>query len=297
MHATTIDSAAFLEKGIQSLTQLPPFSPILNKLMASLANEDVSVAELAEWIEKDAVMTGHVMRLVNSAAFGRRGTVSGVRHAIAILGLVKLRNTVLGISVCRMWTQLRTPKGWSTARFNHHSAATGIMADIIVQYATANYGEGAFVAGLLHDIGLLVIALSLSPQYLEVQELMNSTTLVPEFRTLENCELSVLGLTHAEFSAATLLKWNLPPEIQTAVKYHHHPDDSPEDTTKGLTLSRVVHVSDLIVKKMGIATMPEPAAAGSEEVLSLLEGLGLAAEAEKIIEGFGKEFEVLKGVF
>ena len=68
-----IDSGAYLEKGIQCLTQLPPFSPILNKLMASLANEDVCVAELAEWIEKDAVMTGHLMRLVNRSEERRVG--------------------------------------------------------------------------------------------------------------------------------------------------------------------------------------------------------------------------------
>ena len=292
MQATSIDSFAFLEKGIQSLTQLPPFSPILNKLMASLANEDVSVAELAEWIEKDAVMTGHVMRLVNSAAFGRRGTISSVRHAIAILGLIKLRNTVLGISVCRMLTQLRTPKGWSTTRFNHHAAATGIMADLIVQYATVEYGEGAFVAGLLHDIGLLVIALSLSPQYLEIQELIQSG-----HGTSDECEMAVLGMTHSDYSAATLQKWNLPVPIQIAVKFHHRPSDSPENTSNGLTLSRVVNISDTIVKHMGMSTMPEPVKSGAEAILSLLEEIGLSAKSEKILDNFEREFDVMKAVF
>ena len=292
MQATTIDSAAFLEKGIQSLTQLPPFSPILNKLMASLANEDVSVAELAEWIEKDAVMTGHVMRLVNSAAFGRRGTVSSVRHAIAILGLIKLRNTALGISVCRMWTQLRTPKGWSTARFNHHAAAAGIMADLVVQYTPVDYGEGAFVAGLLHDIGMLVIALSLSPQYLEIQELVQTQGLSP----LDG-ELAVLGMTHSDYSAATLEKWNLPVPIQTAVKFHHHPADSPEDKSKGLTLSKVVNVSDILVKKLGISILPESEVCSAEEAIAMLEEIGVGAKAEKILDNFQKEYDLIKAVF
>ena len=292
MQVTTIDSAAYLEKGIQSLTQLPPFSPILNKLMASLANEDVSVAELADWIERDAVMTGHVMRQVNSAAFGRRGTVSSVRHAIAILGLIKLRNTVLGISVCLMWTQMSTPKGWSTTRFNHHAAATGIMADLIVQHTAVEYGEGAFVAGLLHDIGMLVVALSLSPQYLEIQDLVQAGG-----HGNEEAEMTVLGLNHSDYSAATLQKWNLPPAIQTAVRFHHNPDESTEDAAKGLTLSRVICAADAIVKKLGISIHPGAAPASIEEASAILVEIGLGAKAEKILDNFEKEYDVIKSVF
>lgn len=260
--------------------------------MASLANEDVSVAELADWIEKDAVMTGHVMRLVNSAAFGRRGTVSSVRHAIAILGLIKLRNTVLGISVCRMWTQLRTPKGWSTARFNHHAAATGIMADLIVQYASVDYGEGAFVAGLLHDIGMLVVALSLSPQYLEIQELIQTGGM-----SNEEAELNVLGLRHSDYSAATLEKWNLPLAIQTAVRFHHNPAHSPEAASSGVTLSRVIYNADAVVKKLGISIHPDTAPPSIADATALLCEIGLEAKAEKILENFEKEYEVIKAVF
>lgn len=292
MEATRIDSAAFLEKGIESLTRLPPFSPILNKLMASLANEDVSVAELAEWIERDAVMAGHVMRLVNSASLGRRGTISSVRHAIAILGLIKLRNTVLSISVCRMWTQLRTPKGWSTARFNQHAAATGIMADLIVQYKQVDYAEGAFVAGLLHDMGTLVIALGLGPQYLEIQEMMQASRL-----SAEEGELAVLGMSHSDYSAATLEKWNLPPPIQTAVKFHHNPGAAPGDGMNGLTLSRVLNASDTMVKLMGISIAPMQGPSQTEEPIALLEALGLGAKAEKILTSFEKEYEAIKSVF
>ena len=260
--------------------------------MASLANEDVSVSELAEWIEKDAVMTGHVMRLVNSVAFGRRGTISSVRHAIAILGLTKLRNTVLGISVCRMWGQLRTPNGWSTPRFNHHAAATGIMADLIVQYSPVEYGEGAFVAGLLHNIGMLVIALGLSPQYLEIQEMIQAGQMTPD-----ECELVVLGLRHSDFSAAALEKWNLPLPIQTAVKFHHNPADSPEDASSALTLSRVLNASDAIVQLMGISMLPDSEKSPPQDPTPLLQELGLGAKAGKILDTFQKDYEVIKGVF
>jgi HD-like signal output (HDOD) protein len=282
---------AFLAKGIRSLTQLPPFSPILNKLMASLANEDVSVAELADWIEKDAVMTGHVMRLVNSAALGRRGTISSIRHAIAILGLIKLRNTVLGLSVCRMWTQLPMPNGWSTTRFNRHTAAAGIMADLIVQYKPVEYGEGAFVAGLLHDIGSLVIAISLPPQYLEIQSLYKAGGC-----NFEECELAVLGMQSSDFSAAALEKWNLPVPIQTAVRFHHNPEDSPEASGKGLTLSRVINASDKLVKILGISIAPDSESCSLEDAFALFEEIGLGDKAEKILEQFATDYDSIKSV-
>src|SRR5258707_12393687 len=117
------------ERALATLRQLPPFSPILNRLIASLANEDVSFAKVADLIEKDTVLAGNILRLVNSALYGLRGTVNSIRHAIALLGLAKLRNATLIMSVARMWSQVKCPPGWSMNRFNLHSFAVAILAD------------------------------------------------------------------------------------------------------------------------------------------------------------------------
>jgi HD-like signal output (HDOD) protein len=146
---------------IRGLDQLPPFSPVLNKLLATMAAEDVSFAQVATLIESDTVLAGNVLKVVNSALYGFRGTVNSVRHAVAILGVDRLRNLSLGFSFARMWTHMPTPEGWSGSKFNQHSLAVGILADLLAQRAAAPYPEGAFVAGLLHDIGKLLIATSL----------------------------------------------------------------------------------------------------------------------------------------
>jgi len=99
------------DKAIRALSQLPPFSPTLNKLLATLADEDVSFAALGSIVEKDTVLAGHVLKLVNSALYAHSGTVNSVRHAVSILGLNKLRNTALSLSVSRMWTAVKdTPR-------------------------------------------------------------------------------------------------------------------------------------------------------------------------------------------
>lgn len=93
------------EQALRALAQLPPFSPILNRLIASLAQEDVSFAKISDLIEKDTALAGNVLRLVNSALYGLRGTVNSIRHAVSLLGIAKLRNATLSMSVARMWSQ------------------------------------------------------------------------------------------------------------------------------------------------------------------------------------------------
>ena len=95
------------QRALGALGKLPPFSPILNKLLASLAGEDVSFSKLGDLIEKDTVVAGNIMHLVNSALYARRATITSVRHALALLGMDKVRNTLLGMSISRMWSQVK----------------------------------------------------------------------------------------------------------------------------------------------------------------------------------------------
>src|ERR1700693_3136434 len=109
------------DQALRALAQLPPFSPILNRLIASLAQEDVSFAKIADLIEKDTVLAGNILRVVNSALYGLPGTINSIRHAVSLLGITKLRNATLSMSVARMWNQVKTPPGWSMSSFNMHS--------------------------------------------------------------------------------------------------------------------------------------------------------------------------------
>ena len=219
-------------KALRSLGELPPFSPLLNKLLATLADEDVSFAEVAELIEKDTVLAGNVLRMVNSALYGRRGTISSVRHAVSLMGVMKLRNSAMTLSVSQMWSVAKTPKGWSAVQFNLHAVATAVMSDLLAQKVPAQYAEGAFIAGLLHDIGLLLIAISLPKEYESIRGLF-----LEGDKSLPEAEREVLGLDHAELSAAALAEWNLPEPIQKAVRYHKQPE---RQTTDELTLSRAI---------------------------------------------------------
>jgi HD-like signal output (HDOD) protein len=272
------------------LSQLPPFSPILNRVLASLATEDVSFIAISELIEKDTVLAGNTLRLVNSALYGRRATVNSVRHAVSLLGVNKLRNATLGMSVTRLWNQLRTPSGWSMAKFNLHSVATGMFADMLSQDVPVEYPEGAFAAGLFHDLGRLLMAIGLPDEDTQITQLHATAG-----GSRCKCEEVVLGFTHAELSSDALEQWNLPEEIRTAVLYHDAPDLAPPGSG-GLSLSRVIHMANAYVSAIGYQMDGEPHTE-MDDAMRGLEELQTGRPLPMLLESFAAEFEAVRALF
>jgi len=276
------------DQALRSLSQLPPFSPILGKLIATLAHEDVSFQQVAAQIEKDTVLAGTVLRMVNSAMYGRRGTISSVRHAVALIGLDRLRNTALSLSISQLWSRARAARRWPGSRFNLHGVAAAILADTIAQNAQVAYPEGAFVAGLLHDVGKLVIAVGLPMEFEQILDMAEDSG-----RDIAECEYDVLGFRHAELSGAVLEKWNLPLEVQQAVAHHHEPfrGGSP------LPLATVISIADRTVNEMGMSVLPHPGTPPPPEELDTLAPLGLGNKEPYVIVNFQSEFDAIRPFF
>ncbi len=277
------------DRALAALNQLPPFSPILNRLIASLAQEDVSFSKIADLIEKDTVLAGNVLSLVNSALFGLRGKVNSIRHAVALLGINKLRNAMLSMSVARMWRHVKTPPGFSIAEFNLHSVAVAFLADLLAQRLEVPYAEGSFVAGLFHDLGLLLVALGLPREYAALLAACNEGLRPP----LE-CELEILGFAHADLSAEALEIWNLPVQIQTSVRYQADPHRDP-GAAAGVTVSRVLQAADLYVRETGVSLAIF--AAHPENSGPTLEALGLGDRLSPALVEFENEFKALRPYF
>lgn len=278
------------EKILQSLNRLPPFSPVLNKVLASVSREDVSFAAISDLIETDTVLAGNILKIVNSAMYGRRGTVNSVRHAVSLLGLNKLRNAVLSMSIARMWRSVRTPPGWSMARFNLHSVSVGLLCDVLARQARVEYPEGAFVAGLLHDVGQLLIAVALPDDYGEVEKLYDAGG-----RSWCECEMEVLGFTHPEISARALGVWNLPERIQTAVADHHSVSWNPPAPGSEIPLRTLVFAADEYVRHAGTAIRSKPSESDAPNAEPFLNLAG--EKAERLLEAWGTEVKAVSAFF
>ncbi|MBY0505314.1 MAG: HDOD domain-containing protein [Bryobacteraceae bacterium] len=260
------------------LHELPPFSPVLNQLLASLGDESFSYRQLGRLIEQDTVLTGNVLRLVNSAAYARRAEVMAISNAISILGLNKLRNLVLTLSVANMWRRINTPSGWSLERFNAHSLATAILCDGIAQRKEVAFPEGAFLAGLLHDLGKLLIVMASPADHLDIAAYAQQ-----QGCSILEAELYILETDHACLSAEALSRWNLPLALQQAVRDHHTPVAGE--------LSEFVAVANSCAVRLGygIAEPGEP-----QDCLPLLDEIGLDGEA--VLADFAVDFEAAKAL-
>ena len=236
-------------------------------------------------------MAGNLLHLVNSALYARRGSINSVRHALSLLGINKLRNAVLGMSITRMWNQVRTPPSWSMARFNMHSSACAILSDLLSQKLTVDYAEGAFVAGLLHDVGRLLIALGLSEEYDQILQMHER-----DGKPLLECEMEITGLTHPELSAEALAHWNLPEQIQNAVRHHHDPelDRSPVGSGE-VALSRILDAANQYVNSMGVSIL-QKCTEGVDA--TLIESLGLTGdELQTVLADYKTEYEAMSAFF
>ncbi len=271
---------------LAKLNDLPPFSPVLNKLLASLGDESFSYRHLGSLIEQDTVLTGNVLRMVNSAAYGRRVEVMAISKAISILGVNKLRNLVLTLSVANMWRSLKVANGWSLERFNTHELATAILCDAIAQRANVAFPEGAFLAGLLHDLGKLLIVMASPADHLDIEAHAARTGC----SRLE-AEQLILEIDHAALSADALAIWRLPEALQIAVRQHHTPCAGD--------LSMIVSVADECANRLGFSVNePDglPERTDAELCAAALDRMGLASEAERLLTEFRAEFDVARSI-
>lgn len=280
-----VETCPAFQRALGALASLPPFSPVLNRLTGEMARESVSFAKLAELIESDAVLAGNVLRVVNSALYGLRSTVSSVRHAISILGLNKLRNLVLGLSVSRLWTKVHGPVGWSMAHFNRHAVAVALLSDLIAMEVDVEYPEGAFTAGLLHDIGKLLIAVSFPSEFLDIDNLTGA-----DLEKETGFEELILGVRHADLSAAALERWNLPAPIREAVAGHHDALG-----TGRIRLSGVVHLADAAANALGHGSRTAVIAMG--DVAEILTHAVPEERTSVLLAEFGRAFGAIRQFF
>lgn len=271
-------------QAIAGVNQLPPFSPLVTRLLGALSDENVSFAKVADLIEKEPVVAANVLRMVNSAIYGRHGTVSSIRHAISILGINKLRNTVLAISISNLWNRLRPPKGWSMRDFNRHASATAVLADQLVLNVTVYYAEGAFTAGLLHDLGKLLIAAALPDLSRQIRAAAKEN-----WERRLSAEEEILGFRHEELSEIVLKRWNLPAPVLEAIRGHHQPPDGAAPT-----LRDIVRTADQCVNQLGITSEPDIRVEG--DPLQALLPLGLDGGAEGILDAFQRELSAPEGL-
>jgi len=216
---------------ISTLKSLPSLPSLYVRLLNELRSPSPSIAKVGEVISSDVGMTAKILQLVNSAFFGISQHVSSPTQAVNLLGLETIKALVLSSQVFSQFQADRLPAHLASHLWDH-SLATGAYARAIARLEGLDVrtSDHAFVAGLLHDVGKLVLAVNLFDRYSKALELSESERL-----PLVSAELKTLGITHAEVGAYLLGLWGLPDPIVEAVAFHHYPDECPAEDFIPLT--------------------------------------------------------------
>jgi HD-like signal output (HDOD) protein len=204
---------------IADLRTIPSLPGLYQELVAALQSPQASVETAAAIISQDMAMVTKILQVVNSAYFSLRRTISSPGHAIALLGIDTIKSLVLSLQVFSQFSP-SAAMPVSIEALWRHGMATGSSAKAIAK--TEGVGalgvEGAFIGGLVHDIGVLVLGANFPEQYREVLRISREQRIA-----VWAAEQDVFGASHCEVAGYLLGLWGLNEAVVEAVLYHHDP--------------------------------------------------------------------------
>jgi putative nucleotidyltransferase with HDIG domain len=237
---------------IDSIEDLPTLPTVISKINQLLQNPRTSAEEVGRAIVTDQSLASKVIKLVNSAFYGFPGRINTITHAIVILGFATVKNIVLTASIIGAFNDKKNNK-FNMEAFWMHSIAVGALSKTIAKEIKFKFLEEAFIAGLLHDIGKLILSQYL-PQAFEKVALhcQQANCLFKEAEQL------VLGVNHADIGYHLANKWNLPQDLSAVIHYHHRPEEAEDYQT----ITSIIHLADILARGLCIGsggdnTIPE----------------------------------------
>jgi len=220
----------------QFASDLPTLPVVFQELFSRMQDPDTQISELAEVIARDPALTAKILKLVNSAFYGRPSQITTISRAVIIMGFQAVRSAALAVSVFDHFKDLPAlAAGFDLERFWRHDVAVSCVAKQLALVLGAGEPEDAFVAGLLHDVGKLVM-LQHFPR--DVDDLARE---VSERRlTWRAGESALFAIDHAELGRTVFRAWDFPESVVEAVGRHHEPDGAGRHAV----LAALVHLAD-----------------------------------------------------
>ncbi|HTR26711.1 MAG TPA: response regulator [Terriglobales bacterium] len=269
-----------LKTVVSRLRSVPSLPTIYDELMTVLSKEEPPIAQIEKIIARDVGMAAKILQLANSAFIGSRGRVSSLLRAVSLIGTETVRILVLSTHVFSQFDNApgvspHLPSLWE------HSVSTATLAQKIAasENAPKTVVEESFTAGLLHDIGKVILLAELPQEYSPILA-ANSGEISPH-------ELEKLGCTHAQVGAYLMSIWGLPFSLVRAVAFHHSPLGANETEFSSLT---AIHAADALISPQD----PSPLNHDGELDGKYLDSLGLTQRVE-VWSNFAKEKDMAAG--
>jgi len=236
-------SRARIRQVTERIINLPTLPTIISKMIELVDNPKTSTASLARLIATDQALTARILKLANSAYYGFSREISTVNMAIVVLGFNTVKDTGLSLSVFDIFKDAKESDRFNINEFWEHSVGCGIAARTICQRCLPSRAGEAFVAGLLHDLGKVILRQYFPHEFAAIMERTGSGTV-----SLDAAEEELLGVGHGQIGGWLVEKWRLPPRIVESLIYHHTPMEARQEAP----FSAVIGLADYCVHRSGI---------------------------------------------
>jgi HD-like signal output (HDOD) protein len=223
-----------LRRRVERLRSMPTLPKLLERVIRALDDPDISFENIGGLIEVDQSLSSQILRLANCAFYSAQGRVSRVPNALVMLGTVVTRSVVLSTSVLDVRTvPLRG--------FWEHSLGCAVAAGAIAKVTGAAQPEEVTAAGLLHDLGKVVLFKELPDVFADILQRTG-----PEERSFRELEHDELGIDHCDVAAWLVTRWNLPACLAEPIMYHHEPSRARRAARE----TAIVHVANSLVRTL-----------------------------------------------
>ncbi|MGH9495408.1 MAG: HDOD domain-containing protein [Candidatus Sulfotelmatobacter sp.] len=220
------------------LEGIPAVSAIIHPLLAmlQLPSDEVDMEKVIKLVSYDAGIAAQCLRMANSPLFGRRN-IETVRSAVVALGLKRIQAILLGCCL----NQIVPPEKWALdpTTFWRHSMGCALVSRKLATLIAYPDPEKAYLAGLLHDLGILVNTIACTEEYRECFRLARENHIA-----LDRIEAQILGFTHCQSGKILAQQWRFSPDVIEVVEFHHNPSAAPN--ANGLV--SIVYLSDLLCR-------------------------------------------------
>jgi putative nucleotidyltransferase with HDIG domain len=276
-----------LKRITQSIIGLPTLPTVITQLISLVDNPKTSARNVSQLISTDQALTAKILKLANSAFYGFPREIATVDLAVVVLGFETVKNLCLSVSVLERFSGVDANGGadeFDRQKFWEHSIACGVGARLLAGKLRYRVPGEAFAAGILHDIGRLILSQYFPVEFAEVLQLMRAEDIY-----IGHAEERVLGVTHAEVGSWLAERWNLPDQLEQTIAMHH----TPGRVAGPAELPSLIHLADFLCRRERIGD------GGGEKMPHLdpaaLRVFGIHEEpmaALKRIFGYGEELQV-----
>ena len=225
------------------MKELPSLPSTVLAILKVLDNPDSTARELSEALHYDQSLVTRILQIVNSAYYGFPREIDTLSKAVTILGYTTIRNLILITNTFDVLNKGVEQGCLDRKQFWQHALGTGVAAQTIADRLQLGSAEEAFLAGLLHDIGKVILDTFLHEEYSQAVKLAQQENLL-----LYEAEQKVLGATHVDFGQWLADSWNLPHNLTAAIAHHHDPSKSK----KHFICVSLVHIGDIVARALEV---------------------------------------------